>query len=75
MSSYGWGEFGEAIIAGVTYLFVAPLIATVIIVGLVSGGFALWQHNSFPLLLGLVAVIPTYIVFFFAHYYYWKYRS
>ena len=73
MSSYGWNEFGRTMITGVYFLFLVPLLITLIAVGLVSGGFALWQHSLYPFLFGLVAIIPTYIVSFFAHYCYWRY--
>lgn len=74
MSSYGWGEFGRSVIAGAIYLFVFPLVLTLIITSLISGGFALWYHSWYPFLWGLIALIPTYIFCFFAHYFYMKSR-
>ncbi len=61
----GLSGFLRTILMAALCLFIAPLLTTVVGVLIVSGGFALWQHSSAPLLWGLIMAMPTYLILFF----------
>ena len=67
MSSYGWGQMGESMVAGFTFLLVMPFVVAIMLVGSVSLGFVLWSHSMHPVWWGLAALLPAYVLCFISY--------